>query len=154
MTEQSLKATVQSDLTTAIRDRDPVRAGTLRMALAAVTNEEVAGKEARELSDDEVLKVLAREAKKRKEAASAFADAGRTELAAKEEAELAVLEAYLPAQLGDEELAAIVEQAIADTGATGMQQMGQVMKAAQTVVAGRAEGGRVATAVKAALSAR
>ncbi len=154
MTDQSLKATVQSDLTMAIRDRDQVRAGTLRMALAAVTNEEVAGKQARELSDDEVLKVLAKEAKKRKEAATAFADAGRTELAAKEEAELAVLEGYLPAQLSDEELTAIVDQAIADTGASGMQQMGQVMKAAQTVVAGRAEGGRVAAAVRAGLSKR
>ena len=154
MTEQSLKATVQRDLTTAIRDRDQVRAGTLRMTLAAVTNEEVAGKEARELSDDEVLKVLAKEAKKRKEAAAAFSEAGRSELAAREEAELAVLEAYLPAQLGDDELDAIVAQAIEQAGATGMQQMGQVMKAAQTAVAGRAEGGRVAAAVQAALARR
>lgn len=154
MTEQSLKATVQSDLTAAIRERDQVRAGTLRMALAAVTNEEVSGKQARQLSDDEVLKVLAKEAKKRKEAASAFTDAGRSELAAKEEAELAVLESYLPAQLGDDELDAIVARAIAETRATGMQQMGQVMKAAQGAVAGRAEGGRVAAAVKAALAKR
>lgn len=154
MTEQSLKATVQSDLTAAIRERDQVRAGALRMALAAVTNEEVSGKQARQLSDDEVLKVLAKEAKKRKEAASAFTDAGRSELAAKEEAELAVLESYLPAQLGDDELDAIVARAIAETRATGMQQMGQVMKAAQGAVAGRAEGGRVAAAVKAALAKR
>lgn len=151
MTEQSLKATVQSDLTTAIRERDAVRSGTLRMALAAITTEEVAGKEARELTDDDVLKVLAKEAKKRKEASAAFTDAGRPELAAKEEAELVVLEAYLPAQLSDDELASIVKAAVEQTGASGMAAMGQVMKAAQPVVAGRADGGRVAAAVRAAL---
>jgi uncharacterized protein YqeY len=152
MTEQSLKATVQSDLTDAIRQRDQVRSGTLRLALTSITNEEVSGTEARELSDDEVLKVLAKEAKKRKEAATAYAGAGRPELAAKEEAELAVLEAYLPAQLSDDELATIVAAAIEPTGATGMPQLGQVMKVAQGVVAGRADGGRVAAAVKAALT--
>ena len=152
MTEQSLKATVQRDLTSAIRDRDQVRSGTLRLALTAITTEEVSGTQSRELSDDEVLKVLAKEAKKRKEAATAYAGAGRPELAAKEEAELAVLEAYLPAQLGDDELTAIVATAIEQTGATSMQQMGQVMKVAQGVVAGRADGGRVAAAVKAALT--
>ncbi|WP_406829340.1 GatB/YqeY domain-containing protein [Pedococcus sp. KACC 23699] len=154
MTEQSLKATVQSDLTAAMRARDQVRSGTLRMALAAMTNEEVSGTQARELSDDEVLKVLAKEAKKRKEASVAYTDAGRPELAAKEDAELAILEAYLPAQLSDEELAAIVAAAIESTGATGMQQMGQVMKVASPVVAGRADGGRVAAVVKASLAGR
>ena len=153
-TDQSLKATVQSDLTSAMRARDQVRSGTLRMALAAMTNEEVSGTEARELSDDEVLKVLAKEAKKRKEASAAYTDAGRPELAAKEDAELAILEAYLPAQLSDEELAAIVAAAIESTGATGMQQMGQVMKVASPVVAGRADGGRVAALVKASLAGR
>jgi uncharacterized protein YqeY len=153
MTDQSLKATVQSDLTDAIRQRDTVRSGTLRLALTAITNEEVSGTEARELSDDEVLKVLAKEAKKRKEAATAYTDAARPELAAKEEAELLVLEAYLPAQLSDDELATIVATAIEQTGATGMPQLGQVMKAAQAVVAGRADGGRVAAVVKASLSA-
>lgn len=152
MTDQSLKATVQGDLTDAIRQRDQVRSGTLRLALTAITNEEVSGTEARELSDDEVLKVLAKEAKKRKEAATAYSGAGRPELAAQEEAELAVLEAYLPAQLSDEELADIVAAAIQETGATGMPQLGQVMKVAQGVVAGRADGGRVAAAAKAALS--
>ena len=151
MTEQSLKATVQSDLTDAIRQRDAVRSGTLRLALTSITNEEVSGTEARELSDAEVLKVLAKEAKKRKEAATAYAGAGRPELAAKEEAELAVLEAYLPAQLSDDELTSIVAAAIAQTGATGMPQLGQVMKVAQGVVAGRADGGRVAAVVKGAL---
>ena len=154
MTDQSLKATVRSDLTDAIRQRDQVRSGTLRLALTAITNEEVSGTQARELSDDEVLKVLAKEAKKRKEAATAYAGAGRPELAAKEEAELAVLEAYLPAQLSDDELATIVAAAIEQTGATGMQQLGQVMKVAQGVVAGRADGGRVASVVKASLAGR
>jgi uncharacterized protein YqeY len=137
-----------------MRARDKVRSGALRMALTSITNEEVAGKEARELSDDEVLKVLAKEAKKRKEAATAYRDAGHPERAEAEEAELAVLEAYLPAQLGDAELEALVSQAVTETGATGMPQMGQVMKAAQALVAGRADGGRVAAAVKAALSGR
>jgi uncharacterized protein YqeY len=154
MSEQTLKATVQSDLHDAMRARDKVRAGALRMALTSITNEEVAGREARELSDDEVLKVLAKEAKKRKEAATAFRDAGHPERAEAEEAELAVLEGYLPAQLGDDELQALVSQAVTETGATGMQQMGQVMKAAQGLVAGRADGGRVAAAVKAALAGR
>ena len=153
-TGSSLKATVQRDLTSAMRERDQVRAGTLRMALAAMTTEEVSGTQARELSDDEVLRVLAKEAKKRKEASAAYTGAGRPELAAKEDAELAILETYLPAQLSDEELAAIVAAAIESTGATGMQQMGQVMKVASPVVAGRADGGRVAAAVKAALAAR
>jgi uncharacterized protein YqeY len=154
MSEQSLKATVQRDLTAAMRERDQVRAGTLRMALTAISTEEVSGKEARELTDDDVLKVLAKEAKKRKEAATAFTDAGRPELAAQEDAELAVLEAYLPAQLADAELESIVARAVEDTGATGMQQLGQVMKAAQAAVAGRADGGRVAAVVKATLSKR
>jgi uncharacterized protein len=152
MTDQSLKATVQADLTTAIRERDQVRAATLRMALTAITTEEVSGTASRELSDDEVLKVLAKEAKKRKEASAAYTGAGRAELAATEDAELAVLEAYLPAQLSDDELAAIVARAVEQTGASGMAQMGQVMKVAQPEVAGRADGGRVAAAVKAALA--
>jgi uncharacterized protein YqeY len=154
MSEQTLKATVQNDLHEAMRARDKVRSSTLRMALTSITTEEVAGKQARELSDDEVLKVLAKEAKKRKEAATAYRDAGHPERAEAEEAELAVLEAYLPAQLGDAELEALVSQAVTETGATGMPQMGQVMKAAQALVAGRADGGRVAAAVKAALSGR
>jgi len=154
MSEQTLKATVQRDLTDAMRERDQVRAGTLRMALTAISTEEVSGKQARELTDDDVLKVLAKEAKKRKEAATAFTDAGRLELADKENAELAVLETYLPAQLSDAELEAIVAQTVEQTGATGMQQLGQVMKAAQAVVAGRADGGRVAAVVKATLANR
>ena len=147
-----LKATLQQDLTAAIRAQDKVRAGTLRMALTAVTTEEVAGKQQRELSDDEVLKVITKEAKKRREAAEAYSGAGRTELAEQEEAELAVLEGYLPAQLSDEELAALAQDAVAETGATDMRAMGQVMKALQPKIAGRAQGGRVAAAVKQALA--
>jgi len=148
-----LKSTLRSDLHTSIRERDQVRSATLRMALTAVTNEEVSGSTARELSDDEVLKVLAKEAKKRREAATAYLEAKRPELAAKEEAELAFLQAYLPAQLSEPELQALVAQAISVTGASGMPQLGLVMKAATALVAGRAEGGRVAAVVKSALAA-
>ncbi|HLS39325.1 MAG TPA: GatB/YqeY domain-containing protein [Ornithinicoccus sp.] len=147
-----LKATLQRDLQDAIRNRDKVRAATLRMALTAVSNAQVAGTEARELSDDEVLKVLQKEAKKRREAATAYTDAGREELARNEQEELAVLEAYLPQQLGDAELDRLAAAAVAEVGATGMAQMGQVMKVLQPRVAGRAEGGRVAAAVRRALS--
>jgi len=147
-----LKDTLRSDLTDAIRSRDQVRAGTLRMVLTSVTNEEVAGTEARELNDDDVLKVLAKEAKKRREASTAYSDAGRGELAAKEDAELAIVETYLPAQLGDDELEALVADAVKETGATGMREMGSVMKAVQTRVAGRADGGRVAAVVRRVLA--
>jgi uncharacterized protein YqeY len=147
-----LKSTLRADLHTSMRERDQVRTATLRMALTAITNEEVSGKTARELSDDEVLKVLAKEAKKRREAATAYIEAKRPERAAKEEAELVILEAYLPAQLSDPELEALVAQAISETGASGMPQMGSVMKVATALVAGRAEGGRVATIVKSSLA--
>ena len=146
------KEQLQADLTSAMRERDQVRAGSLRMALTAVTNEEVAGKEHRDLSDDDVLKVLTKEPKTRREAAEAYTGAGRAELAAKEEAELAVLETYLPKQLGDDELEAIVREAVTASGATGMPQMGLAMKAANGAVAGRAEGGRVAAIVRRVLA--
>jgi uncharacterized protein YqeY len=148
----TVKQTLQSDLTEAIRARDKVRSATLRMALAAVTNEEVAGKVARELTDQDVLKVLAKEAKKRKEAAAAYADASRPELVEQEEAELVVLEGYLPEQLSDEELEALVAKAVEESGATGMPQLGLVMKAVQPLVAGRADGGQVAALVRKALA--
>lgn len=148
----TLKAQLRSDLTASMKARDELRSATLRMALSAITNEEVAGKVARELSDDEVLKVLAREVKKRKEAAEAFGGAGRAEQAAREEAEGEVLSAYLPAQLSDEELHALVTAAIAETGAEGPRAMGAVMKVLTPRVAGRADGSRVAAAVKSALS--
>lgn len=144
----ALKAKLRDDMTAALKSKNELRLATLRMALSAITNEEVAGKSARELSDDEVLKVLAREAKKRREAAEAFDGAGRVELAERERAEGGVLEQYLPAQLSDDEIAAIVRDAIASTGAEGPQAMGQVMKAVQPQIAGRAEGGRIAGEVK------
>jgi hypothetical protein len=143
-----LKDRLQADLTTAMRGRDELATATLRMALAAVTTEEVAGRAARELSDDEVLKVLAREAKKRREAAEAFTSAGRTELAQREQAEGGVLDRYLPQQLDDAGIVAIVTEAIAETGATGLPQMGAVMKAAQARAAGRADGKRLSTEVR------
>ena len=148
----TLKAQLRTDLTTAMKARDELRSATLRMTLAAITTEEVAGKVARELSDDEVLKVIGRELKKRKEAAEAFAGAGRAEQAAREEAEGGVLTAYLPAQLSDEELQGLVDAAVAETGAEGPRGMGAVMKVLTPRVAGRADGGRVAAAVKAKLS--
>ncbi len=148
----ALKNRLKDDLHAAIKARDELTMATLRMALTAVSSAEVAGPSARELSDDDVLRVLAREAKARRESAEAYDGAGRGELAARERAELGVLEAYLPAQLGDEELAALVGEAIAATGATGMAQMGAVMKAATAAAAGRAEGGRIAALVRARLS--
>jgi uncharacterized protein YqeY len=148
-----LKERLREDLTAAIKDRDELRTGTLRMALAAITNEEVAGKVARELDDDEVIAVLGREAKKRREAAEAFDDAGRAELSARERAEGEVLARYLPAQLADEELTALVAEAIAETGADSPKGMGQVMKVIGPRVAGRAEGGRVAGEVRKQLGA-
>ena len=152
MTDSTLKSTLRRDLHDAIRSQDKVRSGTLRMTLTAITNAEVAGTEAKDLSDDEVLKVIAKEAKKRKEASTAYVGAGRPELAQTEDAELAVLETYLPQQLGDDELERIVREAVASSGATGMAQMGQVMKAAQGQIAGRADGGRVAAIVKQVLA--
>ncbi|CAM4003912.1 GatB/YqeY domain-containing protein [Janibacter anophelis] len=148
----SLKTTLQHDLHAAMRAREQVTVATLRMALTAISTAEVSGTSARELSDDETLKVLAKEAKKRKESATAYRDAGRPELAEREEAELAVLETYLPEQLGDEELTAIVDRAVEQVGATSMAQMGQVMQVAQAEVAGRADGGAVAAKVKARLA--
>lgn len=147
----TLETRLHEDLTAAIRSRDEVTSATLRMALTAVKNEAVSGAEARELSDADVVAVLGREAKKRREAATAYDDAGRPELAARERAELAVLEGYLPAQLSDEELVALVAEAVAETGADSPRAMGTVMKVLTPRVAGRAEGGRVAAAVRAAL---
>ena len=147
-----LKERLRADLNVAMRARDQVRMRTLRMALTSITNEEVAGASARDLTDDEVLKVLTREAKKRREAAEAFSAAGRSDQAAAERAEGDVLAGYLPAQLSDDELAALVDAAIAETGASGMAAMGQVMKTVTPKVAGRADGARVAAEVRRRLS--
>ena len=148
-----LKERLRADLTEAMRARDQVRLRTLRLALTSITNEEVAGASARDLTDDEIVRVLTREARKRREAAEAFSAAGRADRAAAERAEGDVLAAYLPAQLSDEELAALVAAAIDETGAAGMSAMGQVMKTVTPRVAGRADGARVAAEVRRRLSA-
>lgn len=150
-----LKAQLQADLTAAIKSRNELASSTLRMVLTAVTNEEVSGKEVRVLSNEDVLTVLTREAKKRKESAAAYAEAQRPELADRENAELAVITAYLPEQISEGELNAIVAAAVAtvaESGATGGAALGAVMKIVQPQVKGRADGGAVAAKVKAALA--
>ena len=144
----TLKDRLNDDLHAAMKSRDELTTSTLRMALTAVRNAETAGDAARVLSDDEVLTVLTKEAKKRREAATAFAGAGRSDQAAKEIAEGEILDRYLPAQLTDEEIAGLVAEALRAGGFTGKAQIGPAMKAAQAAVAGRAEGGRVAAAVR------
>lgn len=145
-----LKDRLRSDLTTAIKARDDLRSSTLRMALTAITNAEVAGKQARELTDDDVLGVLTSEAKRRREAATAFDDAGRTESAAKERAEAEILADYLPTPLTTEEIAALVTSAVEQTGAAGegMRAMGKVMGVVTPQTKGRADGGAVAAEVR------
>jgi hypothetical protein len=147
-----LKETLQSDLTEAIRSRDEMSSGTIRMVLTAITNEEVSGKSARVLTDAEIITVLSREAKKRREAAEAFADAGRADRAAAELEEGKVISKYLPEQLSEADLKKLISDAIAETGATGPSGMGQVMKLIQPKIAGKADGGLVSTLVKAALN--
>jgi uncharacterized protein YqeY len=143
-----LKDRLRTDLTAAMKGRDELTTATLRMVLTAVSAEEVSGKEARELSEDEVQAVLRREAKKRREAAEAYAGAGRAQQAERERAEEGVIATYLPAQLEDADLAALVADAVTRTGAQGMKDMGKVMGTVQAPVAGRAEGGRVAAEVR------
>jgi uncharacterized protein len=145
-----LKDRLRSDLTTAIKGRDQVRSSTLRLLLSAITNAEVAGKVARDLTDEEIVGVLSTEAKKRREAATAFADAGRIELADKETAEAAVIADYLPEQLDAAAVTEIVTAAIQQTGAAGegIRAMGRVMGALQPQVRGRADGAAVAAEVK------
>src|ERR1700722_6052545 len=147
-----LKQRLRTDLTAAMRARDQVRMRTIRMALTSITNEEVAGASARDLTDAEVVRVLTREARKRKEAAEAFSAAGRSDQAAAERAEGDVLAGYLPAQLGDDELAALVDEAIAEAGASSMAVMGPVIKLVTPRIAGRADGARVAAEVRRRLS--
>ncbi len=146
----ALKDRLRADLTASIKARDEIRSSTLRMVLTAITNAEVAGKEQRELSDDDVIGVLSSEAKKRREAATAFEEGGRAEMAAKERAEAEVLADYLPEALSDEDVAAIVAAAIEQTGASGegMRAMGKVMGVVQPQVKGRADGGAVAAEVR------
>jgi uncharacterized protein YqeY len=147
-----LKARLRSDLNQAMKSRDELRTATLRMTLAAITTEEVAGAAARELSDDEVQRVITRETRKRREAADAFDQGGRAELAARERAEGAVLEGYLPKQLGDAELADLVRAAVIEAGASEPRELGAVMKLVQPRVAGRADGRRVSDEVRRQLS--
>lgn len=145
-----LKDRLRADLTTAMKARDEVRSSTLRMVLAAITNAEVAGKQARELTDDDIVGVLSTEAKKRREAATAFSEGGRAEMAAKEAAEAEVIVEYLPAQLSEQEIADLVTSAIAQTGAAdeGMRAMGKVMGVISPQVKGRADGAAVAAEVR------
>jgi uncharacterized protein YqeY len=148
----SIKAQLKLDLTEAIRSRNEIVSGTIRMVLTAITNEEVAGKEARQLSEDEVIAVLSREAKKRREAAEAFADAGRADKATHEKAEGEVIAKYLPAQLTEADITAMIAEAIAATGAAGPADMGKVMGAIKAKIAGKADGSVVSSLVKAALN--
>lgn len=146
----ALKDRLRADLTTAIKGRDEVRSSTIRMLLSAITNAEVAGKTAVELTDDDIVAVLSTEAKKRREAATAFADGGRDEMAAKERAELVVIEDYLPAQLSAEEITDIVTRAVEQTSAAGegMRAMGKVMGLVSPQTKGRADGNLVAAEVR------
>ncbi len=149
-TMSALKDRLRADLTTAIKARDEVRSSTLRMVLTAITNAEVAGKEQRELSDDDIIGVLSTEAKRRREAAVAFADGDRPEMAAKEVAEGEVIADYLPEALTEAEISDLVTAAIAQTGAAdeGMRAMGKVMGVVTPQVKGRADGGAVAAEVR------
>jgi uncharacterized protein len=146
-----LKEKLQSDLTDAIRSRAEVKSGTIRMLLAAITNEEVSGKAARVLKDDEIITVLSREAKKRREAVEAYVAAKRDDLADKERAEGEVIAQYLPAQLSEDEIKKMIADAISETGAAGPAGMGLVMKVLSPKIAGKADGGVVSGLVKAAL---
>ena len=148
----SIKEQLKKDLTEAIRGRDEITSGTIRMVLTAITNEEVAGKEARVLSDEEVITVLSREGKKCREAAEAFENAGRADKSALEKSEGEVIAKYLPAQLSEADIAAIIADAIASTGAQGPGDMGKVMGAVKPKIAGKADGGLVSALVKAALN--
>jgi len=150
--EAGLKAKLRSDLTDAIRTRDEIKSGTIRMVLTAITNEEVAGKVAKELTDAEVITVLSREAKKRREAAEAYEAAGRADKAALEKSEGEIIAGYLPQQMSESEVTALVAAAIAATGATGPGDMGKVMGILKPQVAGKADGGMVSGLVKAALA--
>ena len=148
----SLKEKLQLDLTQSMRQRDELRSSTIRMILTSIRNEEVAGKEARELSDAEIITVLSREAKKRREAAEAFDAAKATDRANSERAEGAVIAEYLPQQLSEAEIKNLISAAIQETGATSPAQMGIVMKTLQPKIAGRAEGGVVSSLVKSQLA--
>ena len=147
-----LKDTLQHDLTEAMRSRDELVTSTIRLCLSAITNEEVSGKEARVLNEAEVIQVLSREAKKRRESAQAFADANRPDRAERENDEGEVISRYLPTPLSDTELASLIADAIKESGAAGPAGMGLVMKLLSPKIAGRADGAAVSSAVRAALA--
>jgi hypothetical protein len=147
-----IKEQLQSDLTEAIRSRNEIVSGTIRMVLTSIRNEEVSGKEERTLADAEIITVLTREAKKRREAAEAFADAGRADKAELEKAEGEVIAKYLPAQMSEDDVKKLVAAAIAQSGAVGPGDMGKVMGILKPQVAGKADGGLVSGLVKAALA--
>jgi uncharacterized protein YqeY len=148
----SLKEKLQSDLTESMRNRDEIRSSTLRMILTAIKNEEVSGKEARDLSDAELITVLSRESKKRREAAEAFDQAGARDRADTERAEGVIIAEYLPKQLSEAEVKDLIASAIKETGANSPAQMGLVMKSLQPKIAGKADGALVSSLVKAALA--
>lgn len=141
-----------ADLTTAMKARDSVRTNTIRQAIGAVRAEAKAGPVEKELSEDDVLKVLSREVKKRRDSAQIYTDAGADERAAIETAEADLFETYLPARLSDDELAALVASVIVDTGATSMRDMGGVMKEATARAGASADGKKLSTLVRAALA--
>jgi uncharacterized protein YqeY len=147
-----LKDSLQHDLTEAMRSRDELATSTIRLCLSAITNEEVSGKEARVLNEAEVIQVLSREAKKRRESAQAFTDANRPDRAERENAEGEVISRYLPTPLSDTELASLIADAIKESGAAGPAGMGLVMKLLSPKIAGRADGAAVSSAVRAALA--
>ena len=148
----SIKETLKTNLNSAIKSRNSVVAETIRMVLTAITNEEVAGKEKKELSDAEVITVLTREAKKRREAAEAFEQGGRADRAAAERAEGEVIASYLPAQLSEAEIKNLIAETIAAVGASGPADMGKVMGGLKAKVAGKADGALVSSLVKEALN--
>ena len=147
-----LKEVLQGDLTAAIRSRDELKSGTIRMVLTAITTEEVSGKTARALTEPEIITVLSREAKKRREAAEAFADGGRPDRAEREKLEGEFIITYLPTQFSEEEIKKLIQEAITESGASGPAAMGQVMKIVSPKIAGKADGGSVSALVKAALT--
>lgn len=147
-----LKDSLKHDLTEAMRARDELVLSTIRLCLSAITNEEVSGKEARVLTEAEVIQVLSREAKKRRESAQAFADAKRPDRAERENAEGEVIARYLPKPLSETELASLIADAMKESGAAGPAGMGLVMKLLSPKIAGRADGAAVSAAVRAALA--
>ena len=154
-TESGLKSRIQADITEALRSGDDLLKSTLRMALAAIMNAEVAGAQATVLTDDQIINLLRSEVKKRAESAEIYAAAGRTELATKETQEMVIIETYLPAAMDAAALASIVAEEVANAAANGQEgarAMGAVIKAVKERVGAQADGSAIAAAVKSALN--